>query len=58
VVGAGIIIPLLLERGRGHRPRQLVQSASLVLFGGFLLRLVVLLSSEQIQVIGSGVTGR
>ncbi|HET6836685.1 MAG TPA: NrfD/PsrC family molybdoenzyme membrane anchor subunit [Gemmatimonadales bacterium] len=58
VVGAGIIIPLLLERGRSHGPRKLVQSASLVLFGGFLLRLVVLLSSEQIHVIGSGVTGR
>jgi protein NrfD len=58
VVGAGIIIPLFLERGRGHTPRQLVQSASLVLVGGFLLRMVVLLSSNQIQVIGSGVTGR
>jgi protein NrfD len=58
VVGAGILWPLLLERGRGHVPRQLVRSASLVLLGGFLLRMVLLLSSDQIQVIGSGVTGR
>jgi formate-dependent nitrite reductase membrane component NrfD len=57
VIGAGILIPLLLERGRAHGPRRLVQSASLVLLGGFLLRMVVLLSSEQIHVIGSGVTG-
>jgi protein NrfD len=58
VVGAGILWPLLLDRGRVHAPRQLVRSASLVLLGGFLLRVVVLLSSEQIHVIGSGVTGR
>jgi protein NrfD len=58
VVGLGIVIPLLLERGRVHAPRQLVRSASLVLLGGFLLRMVVLLSSDQIHVIGSGVTGR
>jgi formate-dependent nitrite reductase membrane component NrfD len=58
VVGAGILWPLLLERGRIHAPRQLVKSASLVLLGGFLLRMVVLLSSDQIHVIGSGVTGR
>jgi protein NrfD len=58
VVGAGILWPLLMERGHVHAPRQLVRSASLVLLGGFLLRVVVLLSSEQIHVIGSGVTGR
>jgi formate-dependent nitrite reductase membrane component NrfD len=58
VIGGGILIPLFLERGGGHAPRQLVRSASLVLAGGFLLRMVVLLSSEQIHVIGSGVTGR
>ena len=58
VVGAGILIPLLLERGqRVHVPRRLVSSASLVLLGGLLLRMVVLLSSNQIHVIGSGVTG-
>jgi protein NrfD len=58
VVGLGILWPLFKERGEVHAPRQLVQSASLVLAGGFLLRMVVLLSSEQIHVIGSGVTGR
>jgi protein NrfD len=57
VVGAGILIPLLLERGqRVHVPRHLIRSASLVLLGGLLLRMVVLLSSNQIQVLGSGVT--
>jgi protein NrfD len=57
VVGLGILAPLLLGRGRGaHAPRELIRSASLVLLGGFLLRVVVLLSSEQIHVIGSGVT--
>jgi formate-dependent nitrite reductase membrane component NrfD len=58
VVGLGILWPLFKERGEAHAPRQLIQSASLVLFGGFLLRMVVLFSSEQIHVIGSGVTGR
>lgn len=58
VVGIGILWPLLLGRKEGtHGPRQLVRSASLVLVGGFLLRVVVLLSSEQIYVLGSGVTG-
>lgn len=58
VVGLGILWPLLLERGRTHAPGELIRSASLVLLGGFLLRVAVLLSSDQIQVIGSGVTGR
>jgi formate-dependent nitrite reductase membrane component NrfD len=57
VVGLGILIPLRLERGRVHASRELVRSASLVLLGGLLLRMVVLLSSNQIHVIGSGVTG-
>jgi protein NrfD len=58
VIGIGILAPLLLERGhRANAPRALVRSASLVLLGGFLLRMVVLLSSGQIHVIGSGVTG-
>jgi formate-dependent nitrite reductase membrane component NrfD len=56
VVGIGILAPLLLERRhRTPAPRDLVRSASLVLLGGFLLRVVVLLSSEQIHVLGSGV---
>jgi formate-dependent nitrite reductase membrane component NrfD len=58
VVGIGILWPLFKERGQNHAPRQLIQSASLVLFGGFLLRMVVLFSSEQIHVTGSGITGR
>jgi formate-dependent nitrite reductase membrane component NrfD len=59
VVGAGILMPLLLERGRDVRaPSHLARSASLVLLGGFLLRMVVLLSSNEIHVLGSGVTGR
>jgi formate-dependent nitrite reductase membrane component NrfD len=58
VVGVGILWPLFLEgRDRTHGNRQLVRSASLVLLGGFLLRVVVLLSSEQIHVLGAGVTG-
>ncbi|HZA97838.1 MAG TPA: NrfD/PsrC family molybdoenzyme membrane anchor subunit [Gemmatimonadales bacterium] len=57
VVGVGILWPLLMERKqRTPGARQLVRSASLVLVGGFLLRVVVLLSSEQIHVLGSGVT--
>jgi formate-dependent nitrite reductase membrane component NrfD len=57
VVGVGILAPLILERkDRTHGRRELVRAASLVLVGGFLLRVVVLLSSEQIHVVGSGVT--
>jgi len=59
VIGIGIMVPLLLEtRPSGHAPRVLVQGASLVLLGGFLLRVVVLLSSAEIHVLGSGVVGR
>jgi formate-dependent nitrite reductase membrane component NrfD len=55
VVGLGILAPFLLERRvEAHGPRQLVQAAALVLVGGFLLRVVVLLSSEEIHVLGSG----
>ncbi|HEU4682664.1 MAG TPA: NrfD/PsrC family molybdoenzyme membrane anchor subunit [Gemmatimonadales bacterium] len=58
VVGIGILVPLLLERrDRVSAPRDLVRSASLVLLGGLLLRVVVLLSSAEIHVLGSGVTG-
>jgi protein NrfD len=56
VVGLGILLPLREER-RTHTPRQVARTASLVLVGGFLLRMVLLLSSEQIHVIGSGVRG-
>jgi protein NrfD len=58
VVGIGILVPLLIERRhRTPAPRQLVRTASLVLLGGFLLRVMVLLSSESIHVLGSGVVG-
>jgi protein NrfD len=52
VVGVGILMPLRL--GRGTAPN--VATASiLVLFGGFVLRVVVLLSSEQFHVAGTQV---
>jgi protein NrfD len=52
VVVAGIVWPLLLQRRASHG---VVLPASLVLVGGFLLRVVVLLSSEQIHVVGTQV---
>jgi protein NrfD len=58
VVGVGIIGPLVLQRT--HRTGSLrhhARAAMLVLLGGFLLRVVVLLSSNQIYVLGSGVVG-
>jgi formate-dependent nitrite reductase membrane component NrfD len=59
VVGVGILAPLLSGSGRGaHGQRELIRSASLALLGGFLLRVVVLLSSADIHALGSGVTGR
>jgi protein NrfD len=57
VVGIGIVGPLLLERKRDGRTPHLVRSASLVLLGGFLLRVVVLMSSNEIHVLGPGVAG-
>lgn len=55
VVSGGIVAPLLLERaGRIHLPR----AAALVLLGGLLLRAVVILSSNTVSAIGSGVTVR
>jgi formate-dependent nitrite reductase membrane component NrfD len=57
VVGIGILAPLVMDRRqRGQSSHALIRSASLVLIGGFLLRVVLLLSSEQIQVLGAGVT--
>jgi protein NrfD len=58
VVGIGIVVPLVLQGRHGAGSlRQHAGTAMLVLLGGFLLRVVVLLSSEQIQVLGSGVVG-
>lgn len=58
VIGIGILAPLLLERRAGlPAPPHLVRSASLVLLGGLLLRVVVLLSSNGVHVLGARVTG-
>jgi len=59
VVGGGVLFPLLVDRGhRDYVPRLLVRNAWLVLLGGFLLRVVIVLSSDQIHTLGSGVAGR
>jgi formate-dependent nitrite reductase membrane component NrfD len=58
VVGVGMLLPLFLHPKHGAEDlKSCVRIAVLVLVGGFLLRTVMLLSSEQIHVIGSGVTG-
>ena len=53
VIGAGILLPLAIGMGWvkrwAHRP---VMAAGLVLLGGFLLRVVTLLSSERVTVMG------
>jgi protein NrfD len=56
VIGMGIVVPLVLERRAGVHPTRLLQSAALVLLGGLLLRMVVLLSSNGIHVLGTRVT--
>lgn len=53
VIGLGILIPLRME-GR-HASHDVVLAATFVLVGGFLLRMAVLLSSEQVHVIGNQV---
>jgi formate-dependent nitrite reductase membrane component NrfD len=54
-----MLLPLFLHPRHGAEDLEsCVRIAGLVLVGGFLLRMVMLLSSEQIHVIGSGVTGR
>jgi formate-dependent nitrite reductase membrane component NrfD len=62
VVGVGLIMPLRMghedaaPRRGSATPRDTVAVASiLVLFGGFVLRVVVLLGSEQVQVVGAQV---
>jgi formate-dependent nitrite reductase membrane component NrfD len=54
VVGAGIVLPVSLERG-APGPRRLAGAAALVLVGGLLLRAVVILSSETIHTSGASV---
>ena len=59
VVGIGIVAPLFLHSREGAESvESCVRIARLVLVGGFLLRMVVLFSSDQIHVIGAGVTER
>jgi len=59
VFGVGILLPLFLHtRDRAETLESCVRIAGLVLVGGFLLRMIVILSSEQIYVIGSGVAGQ
>ena len=62
VVGVGIIMPLLMGRDSGGSLRtsastrdDVATASILVLFGGFVLRVVVLLGSEQVHVAGAQV---
>jgi protein NrfD len=56
VIGAGILLPLAMGLGWVKRwSSRPVMAAALVLFGGFLLRVVTLLSSEQVHIAGSRV---
>jgi protein NrfD len=56
VIGAGIILPLAMGLGWIKRwSSRPVMAATLVLIGGFLLRVVTLLSSEQVHIAGSRV---
>jgi formate-dependent nitrite reductase membrane component NrfD len=49
VVVMGIILPLVMQRRPSH---SVVLPAVLVLAGGLMLRMVIMLSSEQIHVSG------
>ena len=52
VIVAGIVVPFFLQRRPSH---SVVVPAVLVLVGGFLLRVIIILSSEQIHVVGTQV---
>jgi formate-dependent nitrite reductase membrane component NrfD len=53
VIGAGIVLPLAMGMGWVKRwSSRPVMAATLVLVGGFLLRVVTLLSSEQVHIAG------
>ena len=52
VVGVGIVMPLRMGRDAAHNA---ATASIMVLFGGFVLRVVVLLGSEQIHVAGAQV---
>lgn len=56
VIGAGIILPLAIGLGWAKRwTERPAMAAGLVLAGGFLLRVVTLMSSEQVHIAGSRV---
>ena len=56
VIGVGIVLPLAMGLGWIKRwSSRPVMAATLVLVGGFLLRVVTLLSSEQVHIAGSKV---
>jgi formate-dependent nitrite reductase membrane component NrfD len=55
VAGAGILVPLALERR--SRGAFAAHAAALVLIGGFLLRVVLIFSSNEIHAVGAGVAG-
>lgn len=55
VMGTGILAPLVIESRQRNTAHSLLRAATLVLVGGFLLRVVVIFSSNQIHVAGSGV---
>jgi protein NrfD len=56
VIGVGIVLPLAMGLGWVRRwTATPATAAGLVLFGGFLLRVVTLLSSEQVRIEGSRV---
>jgi formate-dependent nitrite reductase membrane component NrfD len=53
VIGAGILLPLAMGMGWVKRwSTKPATAAVLVLVGGFLLRVVTLLSSEQVHLAG------
>ena len=53
VIGVGIMMPLRMSRD--HTSQDVATASILVLFGGFVLRVVVLLGSEQVYVAGAQV---
>lgn len=56
VIGAGILLPLAMGLGWVKRwSSRPVMAATLVLVGGFLLRVVTLMSSNQVHIAGSRV---
>jgi protein NrfD len=61
VIVAGILAPLLIEFGRVTRFRGRALTAGtaamLVLFGGFMLRIVTIFPSDQVRVVGVRVVG-